>query len=112
VLTELLQNAVDHSFPIGTSGGHVKVILGNDTNRLRVRVIDDGQGVPADFRLEKATGLGLTIVKTLVTTELGGTIVMGQGHPDDFEAAGMVAPTRGTGTVVDLTVPIKDSEPL
>lgn len=110
VLTELLQNSVDHSFPIGSSGGNVKVVLANDGRTLRIRVIDDGQGVPADFRLEQATGLGLTIVKTLVTTELGGTIAMGQGQPADYAAAGMDAPSRGTGTVVDLTVPLRESE--
>ncbi|MFM8531183.1 MAG: ATP-binding protein, partial [Ilumatobacteraceae bacterium] len=110
VLTELLQNAVDHEFPIGSSGGQVKVLLGNDGTTLAIRVIDDGQGVPADFAIERATGLGLTIVKTLVTTELGGTIVMRQGAAGDFEAVGLAAPQRGTGTVVDLQVPIRDAE--
>jgi hypothetical protein len=47
-----------------------------------------------------------------VTTELGGTISMRQGEPADFELAGIAPPARGTGTVVDLAVPIKDSEPL
>jgi len=112
VLTELLQNAVDHEFPLGSTGGQVKVLLGNDGSTLSIRVIDDGRGVPVDFRLDKATGLGLTIVKTLVTTELGGTISMRQGEPADFELAGIAPPAQGTGTVVDLTVPIKDSEPL
>ncbi len=112
VLTELLQNAVDHEFPLGSPGGQVKVLLGNDGSTLSIRVIDDGRGVPEDFRLDKATGLGLTIVKTLVTTELGGTIFMRQGEPADFELAGIAPPAQGTGTVVDLTVPIKDSEPL
>jgi two-component sensor histidine kinase len=107
VLTELLQNAVDHEFPVGSDGGQVKVLLGNDGATLSIRVLDDGRGVPADFRLEQAsTGLGLTIVKTLVTTELGGTISMRQGAPADFEAAGLDAPRKGTGTVVDLTVPV------
>ena len=110
VLTELLQNAVDHEFPIGSSGGQVKVVLANDGATLSIRVIDDGLGVPAGFELDKATGLGLTIVKTLVTTELGGSILMRQGTPGDFEAVGLPAPAHGTGTVVDLTVPIKDQE--
>ncbi len=106
VLTELLQNAVDHEFPIGSGGGQVKVLLANDGSRLVIRVIDDGLGVPEGFTLDTATGLGLTIVKTLVTTELGGTITMRQGVSADFEAAGIPAPIRGTGTVVDLSVPI------
>ena len=41
------------------------------------------------FELNKATGLGLSIVRTLVTTELDGTITMRPGLPDDFEAVGI-----------------------
>ena len=70
VLSELLQNAVDHEFPIGSGGGQVKVVLSNEAGTLTIRVIDDGLGVPADFAIDQANGLGLTIVRTLVTTEL------------------------------------------
>jgi hypothetical protein len=112
VLTELLQNAVDHEFPLGSTGGQVKVVLANQAGTLRIRVIDDGLGVPADFEISSANGLGLTIVRTLVTTELGGTIEMRQGRNEDFADAGITPPARGTGTVVDLTVPIGESEPL
>ena len=41
-----------------------------------VRVIDDGVGLPDGFSVDAATGLGLSIVRTLVTTELHGTIDM------------------------------------
>ena len=42
VLTELLQNAVDHGFPEGSGGGEVVVSLDNDEKQLRIDVIDDG----------------------------------------------------------------------
>ena len=58
------------------------------------------------FELNKATGLGLSIVRTLVTTELDGTITMRAGQPDDFSSVGLGDHPRGTGTVVDLTVPV------
>jgi two-component sensor histidine kinase len=106
VLTELLQNAVDHAFPEGSGGGHVQVRLANDGQRLSIRVIDDGVGPPPGFSLDTATGLGLVIVRTLVTTELAGTIEMRAGVPEDFEASGMRAPGQGTGSVTDLSVPI------
>ena len=35
VLTELLQNAVDHGFPEGSGGGEVVVLLDNDDDELR-----------------------------------------------------------------------------
>ena len=106
VLTELLQNAVDHGFPEGSSGGDVVVQLNPTEDRLNIRVINDGRGLDSQFELNKATGLGLSIVRTRVTTELAGTIVMRSGMPEDFAAAGLGDQPKGAGTVVDLTVPI------
>ncbi|MDO8364197.1 MAG: histidine kinase N-terminal domain-containing protein [Actinomycetota bacterium] len=106
VLTELLQNAVDHGFPEGSAGGDVVVVLDNADGVLKIRVINDGRGLEPGFELNKATGLGLSIVRTLVTTELDGTIAMRSGQPDDFQAVGLGDQPRGSGTVVDLTVPV------
>jgi two-component sensor histidine kinase len=105
VLTELLQNAVDHGFPEGSSGGDVVVVLSNADDRLDIRVINDGRPLDPGFQLNQATGLGLSIVRTLVTTELDGTIAMRPGEPEDFVAAGLGDQPRGAGTVVDLSVP-------
>jgi two-component system, sensor histidine kinase PdtaS len=106
VLTELLQNAVDHGFPEGSAGGSVNVHLENDATTLEVMVVDDGLGVHAGFSIDQATGLGLVIVRTLVTTELAGTIEMRPATPDDLRTAGLAVPPRGTGTVVELSVPV------
>ena len=106
VLTELLQNSVDHGFPEGSGGGAVVVTLENDGAELRLRVVDNGLGLPSGFSIDSATGLGLVIVRTLVTTELAGTISMRAATSPDFSAAGLSAPIRGTGSVIDLTVPV------
>ena len=110
VLTELLQNAVDHGFPEGSAGGDVVVVLDNvadgDHGNLKIRVINDGRGLDPGFDLKGATGLGLSIVRTLVTTELAGSIVMRAGQPDDFRAVGLGDRAPGAGTVVDLVVPV------
>jgi two-component sensor histidine kinase len=106
VLTELLQNAVDHGFPEGSSGGDVVVVLSNEDGALHIRVINDGRGLDPKFELNGATGLGLSIVRTLVTTELDGTITMRPGEPDDFRSVGLGDHPKGSGTVVDLTVPV------
>ncbi len=106
VLTELLQNAVDHGFPEGSSGGDVVVQLNPTEDHLNIRVINDGRGLDSRFELNKATGLGLSIVRTLVTTELAGSISMRPGMPEDFVAAGLGDQPKGAGTVVDLSVPI------
>ena len=106
VLTELLQNAVDHGFPEGSSGGTVVVVLANDGKELKIDVFDDGLGVAPDFHIENATGLGLVIVRTLVTTELAGKISMRQATSTELQEAGLTVPNRGAGTVVELTVPL------
>ena len=92
VLTELLQNAVEHGFPHGTTAKHpgvVSITLGNDASELSIEVRDNGVGLPIDFSPSTSRSLGLSIVRTLVTTELGGAIA--------FRSDG--------GTVVQLRVP-------
>ena len=98
MLTELLQNVVDHGFPPGIEppGGDVRVELVNDGRELRIDVIDDGAGLPEGFSVEATTGLGLSIVRTLITTELSGSIEMRNGDGDGVRP----------GTRVTLRVPL------
>jgi two-component sensor histidine kinase len=107
VLTELIQNTVDHAYPDGSGlgGGRVIVTLDNDGHDLTVRVTDDGVGPPPGFSLDEAPGLGLSIVRTLVTSELDGTITMTRGNGSD----GVDSPVSDfarPGTVVELRVPV------
>jgi two-component system, sensor histidine kinase PdtaS len=71
-LNELLLNAVQHGFPAGGAG---EVII--DAQRrhrdLRISVADTGRGLPDDYAAGDE-GLGLHIVRTLVTGELRGSI--------------------------------------
>ena len=87
VLTELLQNVVDHAFPAGChpeGGRTVTIDFQSNGDDLVVRVADNGQGPPIGFDFAEARGLGLTLVHTFVTTELNGTITMVRGDgPDD-----------------------------
>ena len=79
VLTELLQNAVEHGYSDRAGGdvGDVLVALGRDGGSVEVRVVDDGVGVPDGFSLHDAGGLGFTIVRTFVENDLGGEIRIG-----------------------------------
>ena len=91
VLTEVLQNAVEHGYDADRSG-RIVVDAERGEDELRVVVTDDGRGLPADFDLESSTSLGLSIVRTLVG-ELGGSMQIGPGS--------------ARGTVVALTFPGK-----
>ena len=106
VILELLQNAVDHGFPEGSAGGAVVVLLAHDEDELRIQVINNGIALSADFDFAKATGLGLSIVRTLVTTELAGTIEMRQATQADGVSSGVAMVKDGQGTVVELRLPV------
>jgi two-component system, sensor histidine kinase PdtaS len=86
VLNELLQNAVDHAYPealdLRGCPGRVQVTIERDGESLTLRVTDDGVGLPEGFSPEAAGGLGLSIVRTLVTSDLRGefSILSGAGE--------------------------------
>jgi two-component system, sensor histidine kinase PdtaS len=92
VITELVQNAIEHAFDPAAPEGSVTIRAERSARWLDVVVHDDGRGLPDGFSLEKSDSLGLQIVRTLVAAELDGTLGMRQ------------APRGGTDVV--LRVPI------
>ncbi|MEV7808336.1 PAS domain-containing sensor histidine kinase [Microbispora sp. NPDC088329] len=91
VLTELLQNAVEHGF--AHCSGNVQVVVSRTADRLEITVADDGRGLPEDFDLDATGSLGLQIVRTLVVGELSGRLG--------------VATREGGGTEVSLSIPVQ-----
>jgi two-component sensor histidine kinase len=85
VLTELVQNAVEHAFPPGASG-EVVVSAERSARWLDVSVTDDGRGLPRGFSLERSNGLGLQIVRTLVESELRGSLSLRKRQRGGTEA--------------------------
>ena len=73
VLAELVQNAVEHAFPDGRPG-KVEIVVSRSARWLDVLIRDNGRGLPSGFSLERADGLGLQIVRTLVESELRGSL--------------------------------------
>ncbi len=91
VLSELLQNAVEHAFDEG--GGTISVMLGRRESTLHLEVHDDGAGLPDGWTLESDAHLGLRIALTLVESELGGTLEVRRAE-------------TGTGTVCEAVLPL------
>jgi len=98
VLTEILQNAVEHGYAAVSGGpvleGEIAVEVETSAERLVLRVEDDGRGLPEGFDLERSTNLGLSIVRTLVESELGGRMTLGPAR-------------SGRGTAAEVDVPLQ-----
>jgi two-component system, sensor histidine kinase PdtaS len=119
VITELLQNAAEHAWPDPSAGNDGEVESGEGPNapterangiglepglplsvavelyrtndELLVTVRDNGVGLPPNFSIDDTSSLGLSIVRSLVRTQLGGTITM---HSNG-------------GTVVEVAIPVE-----
>ncbi|MBN6034484.1 sensor histidine kinase [Amycolatopsis sp. 195334CR] len=97
VVAELVQNAVGHAFP-GGRPGKVQISAERSARWLDIVISDDGQGLPQGFSLERADGLGLQIVRTLIESELRGSLSL---RPGRSEAGG-----GRRGTEAALRIPL------
>jgi two-component sensor histidine kinase len=96
IATELLQNAVQHGFPRREEGetprGVVRLEMSRDDSDVIMKVSDNGVGFPPGFDIERDGGLGLQIVHTLVSGELGGKLTVGN---EDGAVVTVRVPTPG-----------------
>ena len=77
-LNQVWMNLIDNAIDAVGTGGHVTVRAGRELDKVVVRVIDDGPGVPPEIRsrifdpffttkgVGEGTGLGLDIVRRLL----------------------------------------------
>ena len=67
IINELVSNCLKHAFPDGRAGEvRVEVQPVDGGPALRLRVADNGVGLPADFDLQQLHSLGLQLVSDLV----------------------------------------------
>jgi len=92
VVTELVQNAIEHAFGPTDRRGRIVIRAERSARWLDIVVGDDGRGLPDGFTLEASDRLGLQIVRTLMSAELDGSLQM--------------RPRAGGGTDVIVGVPI------
>jgi len=92
VLTELVQNAIEHAFPTEQTGS-VQVVAQRSRGELVVRINDDGIGLPPEFSADRSDRLGMQIVRTLVSAELDGTVEFSRQR-------------EGSGTAAVLRMPV------
>jgi PAS domain S-box-containing protein len=95
LLTELVSNALKHGFPAGADGEvciELQAVPHGENGRWRLRVSDNGVGLPADFVASQQDSLGLQLVASLAL-QLGGSLDVGAARlAATATAAGGVAP--------------------
>ncbi|AZG48558.1 sensor histidine kinase [Gordonia insulae] len=94
VLTELIQNAIEHGFDATTVDNEIEIVADRDVRQMRIAVRDNGSGLPDGFEMANSDRLGLQIVQTLVSIELGGTLTMGPNPSGYGTEVGVVIPLR------------------
>jgi signal transduction histidine kinase len=96
-LNQVWMNLIDNALDAAPERGHVTVSAAADLDRIVVRVIDDGPGVPADIQgkifdpffttkgVGKGTGLGLDIVRRLLQQHDGNIVLESVSGRTEFQ---------------------------
>jgi signal transduction histidine kinase len=92
----LVENAIRHGISRRASGGTVIVSARQDGNRLEIRVLDDGVGLPTGWALENSSGVGLSVTRQRVA-----------GLYPDGETCFAVNQRASGGTEVEISLPLR-----
>jgi len=92
----LVENAIRHGISRRAAGGTVIVSAQRDGDRLRIRVLDDGVGLPTGWTLENSGGLGLSVTRQRVA-----------GLYPDGETCFAVNRRSSGGTEVEISLPLR-----
>jgi len=63
LLQPLVENAIRHGIERRMSGGMITISAAAVGDQLHIHVLDNGVGVPRNWRMENATGLGLRVTR-------------------------------------------------
>lgn len=96
LLQPLVENAIRHGISGRSSGGTITILAGCVENRLEIRVLDDGVGLPKDWNAATSSGVGLAVTRQRIA-EL---------HPNG--AGRFVVGNRdGGGAEVEIALPLR-----
>ncbi|MEX0928623.1 MAG: histidine kinase dimerization/phosphoacceptor domain -containing protein [Balneolales bacterium] len=82
IIHELTSNAIKHGCK-DQKDCEIRISMTREQDENSLMVSDNGTGLPSSFQLEKATGLGLSLVQGL-TAQIGGTLDIHQNNGTAF----------------------------
>jgi signal transduction histidine kinase len=107
-LNQIWGNLIDNAIDAVPESGRVEVVAGRDSERVVVRIADNGPGIPAEIRdrifdpffttkpAGLGTGLGLDIVRRLVQHNEGEISVQSQPGRTEFQVTLPLAEIEGS----------------
>ncbi len=98
-LQPLVENAIRHGLEGRLSGGNILVSAEHVDGQLHVRVLDDGVGLPPQWKVETSAGLGIGVTRE----RLQALYAEPGGH--DFT----VSRRKGAGTEVAIRIPLRST---
>ncbi|BBD09975.1 sensor histidine kinase [Desulfovibrio ferrophilus] len=84
VLNEALTNVFKHAYATGL-GGKVSILLKNSNGQVRLRIADDGPGLPEDWETRGAKSMGMKLMRNIVEFQLGGSLMVNTGPNSAFD---------------------------
>jgi PAS domain S-box-containing protein len=89
ILNEIITNSIKYAF-VGRDQGNIHIILKNAKDHIKIKISDDGIGIPEKIKIPNTKTLGLSIVDMLIS-----------------EFKGSYSVERKNGTSFNLTIPKK-----
>lgn len=96
LLQPLVENAIRHGIESRISGGMIAISARKTDDQLEIHVLDNGVGLPPDWRMDTADGLGLRVTRERIEAL----------YPGSNEHRFKVSPRDGGGTDVAIRVPL------
>jgi two-component system, LytTR family, sensor kinase len=100
LLQPLVENAIRHGIERRVSGGTIAVSATAVGEQLQIHVLDNGVGVPRNWRMENATGLGLRVTRERLEAL----------YPECSEDAFTIRRRETGGTEVAIRIPLHSGE--
>ncbi|MBY8827408.1 sensor histidine kinase [Hephaestia mangrovi] len=100
LLQPLVENAIRHGIDGRISGGTIVIAASPSSDYLDIRVLDDGVGLPHDWRLDDSTGIGVRVTRERLAAL----------YPESAEYCLTIGRRATGGTEVAIRIPLHRSE--
>jgi two-component sensor histidine kinase len=100
LLQPLVENAIRHGIERRMAGGTITVSAAAVGDRLHIHVLDDGVGVPRNWRMENAKGLGIRVTRERLEAL----------YPECGEQCFGIRRRPAGGTEVEINIPLHSGE--